>query len=346
MTGIVSLSELQVLRIFSSRISRAFIVTLLVFTFSAAAAFSDAASAQQITIRLNHTFGPGTNADQGVKSFGEEIAKKTNGRIQVRVFPSGELADEREEYALLNTGAIEMALAQQLIPALVPEYGIVDMLYLWRDQEQLRKFYAGPIGDEIKEKILKIRGIRALGFIDRGARNLTTKDRPVKTPADLKGMKIRTLQVPAHIEAWRMLGATPVPMSINEVFIGLQQGVVDAQENPVEMIKSMSFNEVQKYLIRTGHHRSVIWFVISEKFYQSLSPEDRKLIESEAKVAEAYANRLQREQDASIEQELLSKGMIGIDPDREAFREAVSGLPAKFANQWQPGLYEKIQQIK
>lgn len=304
------------------------------------------AFAQQITIRFNHTFGPGTNADQGVKYFAEEVTKKTSGRIQVKVFSSGELADEREQYPLLNSAAIEMALAQQLIPTLTPEYGIVDMLYLWRDQAHIRKFYEGPNGDEIKDKILKLRGIRTFGFIDRGARNLTTRDRPVKTPADLKGMKIRTLQVPAHIEAWRMLGATPVPMSINEVFVGLQQGVVDAQENPVEMIKSMSFNEVQKYLIRSGHHRAVIWIVISEKFYQSLSPEDRQLIATTAKAAEAQANKLQVEQDSDIEKELLSKGMIAIDPDRDAFRQAVSGLPAKFAKQWRPDLYETIMAIK
>lgn len=307
-------------------------------------AFMPSAQAQQITIRFNHTFGPGTNADQAVKRFGEEIARKSGNRIQVKIFSSGELAEEIPQYNLLQANAIEMALAGPLVPTLTPEYGIVDMLYLWRDQGQIRRFHEGPIGQEIQAKILQVKAIRTLAFINRGARNLTSS-KPVRSPADLKGMKIRTLQVPAHIEAWRMLGATPVPMSINEVFVGLQQGVIDAQENPVEMIKAMSFFEVQKYLVKTAHHRGVIWLVASEKFMQSLSADDRRLVQSEAKAAAAYGDQLQEALDASIEKELLAKGMTAIDPDKEAFRNAVKELPAKFAKQWQPGLYEKIRSM-
>lgn len=309
-------------------------------------AFVPSADAQQIAIRFNHTFGPGTNADQAVKRFAEEVGKKSGNRIQVKVFSSGELAEERDQYNLLQTGAIEMALAGLLVGTVTPEYGIIDMLYLWRDQDHLRKFYEGTIGQEIQAKILQLKSIRALGFINRGPRYLTTKDRVVRTPADLKGLKIRTLQVPVHIEAWRMLGATPVPMAIGEVFVGLQQGVIDGQENPVEMIKAMSFFEVQKYLIRTAHHRAVIWLVASEKFLKGLSAEDRRLIETEAKAAEAFGNRLQQELDESVEKELLAKGMTAIDPDKEAFRKAVSGLPDKFSKQWQPGLYKKIEDIR
>jgi TRAP-type transport system periplasmic protein len=311
-----------------------------------APAFIPSASAQQVTIRFNHTFGPGTNADQAVKRFAEEVIKKSGNRVQVKVFSSGELAEERDQYNLIQTGAIEMALAGLLIPTVAPEYGIVDMLYIWRDQDHLRKCLQGPIGQEIQAKIFQQKGIRTLGFINRGPRNLTTKDRPVRTPADLKGLKIRTLQTPVQIEAWRMLGATPVPMTIGEVFVGLQQGVIDGQENPVEMIKAMSFFEVQKYLIHTAHYRGVTWIVASDKFFQKLSPEDKKLIETEAKAAEAYGNRLQDELDASIEKELLSKGMTAVEPDKDAFRKAVTGLPEKFSKQWKAGLFEQIQAIR
>lgn len=295
-----------------------------------------------VAIRFNHTFGPGSNADQAVKRFAEDVGKKSGNRIQVKVFSAGELGQEREQYDLLQTGAMEMALAGLLIPAVAPEYGVMDMPYLWRDQEHVRKVFEGPIGQELQAKVLQRKGIRTLAFINRGPRNLTTRTRPVRVPADLQGMKIRTLQNPVHIEAWKMLGASPVPMAIGEVFVGLQQGTVEAQENPVEMIKAMSFHEVQKYLIRTSHVRSVIWLVASDRFWKTLSPEDQRLLDMEAKAAAAYGDRLQMELDAAIEKELQAKGMTIIDPNVAEFRKALAGLPAKFSNDWMPGLYDRI----
>ncbi len=295
-----------------------------------------------VAIRFNHTFGPGSNADQAVKRFAEEVGKKSGNRIQVKVFSAGELGQEREQYDLLQTGAMDMALAGLLIPAVAPEYGVMDMPYLWRDQEHVRKVFGGPIGQELQAKILQRKGIRNLAFINRGPRYLTTKTRAVRMPADLRGMKIRTLQNPVHIEAWRMLGASPVPMAIGEVFTGLQQGTIEAQENPVEMIKAMSFHEVQRYLIRTSHVRSVIWVVVSDRFWKTLSPEDQRLLETEARTAAAYGDRLQQELDSAIEKELQAKGMTIIDPNVEQFQKALAGLPAKFAKEWMPGLFERI----
>jgi TRAP-type C4-dicarboxylate transport system substrate-binding protein len=120
--------------------------------------FVSSADAQQITIRFNHTFGPETNADQAVKRFAEEVGEKSGNRVQVKVFSSGELAEERDQYNLLHTGAIEMALAGLLVGTVTPEYGIIDMLYLWRDQDHLRKFYEGSIGQEIEAKVLQLKG--------------------------------------------------------------------------------------------------------------------------------------------------------------------------------------------
>lgn len=318
------------------------VILLAVAILAAVVAGTEGMATAAISIRFNHTFGPGSSADLAVKRFAEEVAKKSGNRIQVKVFSAGELGQEREQYDLLQTGAIEMALAGLLVPAVAPEYGVVDMPYLWRDQEHLRKVLDGPIGQELQAKMLQRKGIRNLAFINRGPRNLTTKTRPVRVPADLQGMKIRTLQNPVHIEAWKMLGASPVPMAIGEVFVGLQQGTVEAQENPVEMIKAMSFAEVQKYLIRTAHVRGFIWVVVSDRFWKTLSPEDQRLLETEAKAAAAFGDRLQQEQDTAIEKELQAKGMIIIDPDVAEFRKALAGLPAKFSKEWMPGLYERI----
>jgi len=151
-------------------------------------------------------------------------------------------------------------MGAQLIGAVCQEFGILDLPYLWRDQEHVRKVWSGPIGQEMVQTVLQRKGIRILAALNRGPRNLTTKNKAVKVPADLKGLKIRTIQNPVHIEAWKTLGANPVPMAFGEVFTALQQGTIDGQENPYEMIYSNSLFEVQKYMILTRHVRALIWF--------------------------------------------------------------------------------------
>ena len=302
---------------------------------------------QPKVINLNHTMGVNTYPDQAVKWFAEQMEQRTKGSVKVKIFSAGELGQEVEQYDAMNLGTLESALmGAQLIGAVCPEYGILDLPYLWRDQDHLRKVWAGPIGQEMKQAILQRKGIRILAAMDRGPRNLTTKNKIVRVPDDLKGLKIRTIQNPVHIVAWKILGANPVPMAFGEVFTALQQGTIDGQENPYEMIYANSLYEVQKYMILTRHVRAMIWFGVSEKFWKTFSPEQQKIFADTAVEAAAYNDKLLLAGDQALEKKLQEKGMIFIKPELGKFTEKVKAVPEKFKDVWKAGLFEKIVDTK
>jgi tripartite ATP-independent transporter DctP family solute receptor len=308
---------------------------------------STGALAQQKTLNLNHTMGVNTYPDNAFKWFATEVEKRSNGSIKVKVFSAGELGQEVEQYDAMNLGSLESALmGAQLIGAVAPEFGILDLPYLWRDQEHLRRVWAGSIGQQMTEAVLERKGIRILAVMNRGPRNLTTRNRAVKTVDDLKGLKIRTIQNPVHIAAWKTLGANPVPMAFGEVFTALQQGTIDGQENPYEMIYANSLFEVQKYLVMTNHVRSMIWFGVSEKFWKTLSAEQQKIVSSTAQEAAAMNDKQLLAGEEDLERKLQAKGMMFVKPDLEKFTQAIKAVPEQFKSVWKPGLYEKIVATK
>ena len=223
------------------------------------------AVAADFTMRINHTFGINSFPDRALQEFKKEIEQKSDKRIEVRLYSSGELGQEIEQYELLQTGSLEAALlGGQILSSVTPEYAMFEAPYLWRDQEHLRKVWDGAVGKEVSEALLKRKGIQIIGVWNRGARNLTTNSKVVKSPRDLQGLKIRTTQNPVHVAAWKALGAIPTPMAFGEVFMGLRQGVIDGQENPLDLIQSASLFEVQKNLHLTQHVRSIGWLGVSE----------------------------------------------------------------------------------
>lgn len=300
--------------------------------------------AQEFTMRINHTMGVDSFPDKGLKSFAEQIEARTNGRIVVRLYSSGELGQELEQYDLMQVGALEAALmGAQVLSSVAPEYAAFEMPYLWRDQDHVRTVWAGPIGEEISAAILERKGIRIIGVYNRGARNLTT-NKPVRSPADLAGMKIRTTQNPVHVAAWKALGSVPTPMPFGEVYMGLRQGVIDGQENPVDLIASASLDEVQTHLQMTEHVRAMGWFGVSEVWFSSL-PEDLKTaVLEEATAAMAASDEMLANGEGDILESLKAKMTVipAEEIDIEAFREGVAGVPAEFSSTWKPGLVEAI----
>ncbi|MEW6082719.1 MAG: TRAP transporter substrate-binding protein [Bacillota bacterium] len=305
------------------------------------------AEKKEHVIHVNHEMGAGTPVAATLERFAEMVEAKSNGRIQVEVYHTGELGSERQMYELMESGAVQMGLSgSALIAAVAPEYGALDMPYLFASQEHLRSVVSGPVGQELTEKILDRKGIRVLGFMDRAPRHLTTKGaRVVRQPADLKGLKIRIREIPVQVEAWRALGASPVPMAFGELYTALQMGTVDAQENPVEVTYGNSFQEVQDNLMLTGHVREVQWLLISELFWKEIDEEDRNIITSAARDALTYGDQLTEEQERDYINKLAEAGMNVVELGHDeisAFQEAVKDVPSKFADKWLPGLYERI----
>lgn len=301
--------------------------------------------AAEVTMRINHTFGVNSFPDRALQEFKKQVEAKSNKRIEVRLFSSGELGQEIEQYDLMQTGSLEAALlGGQVLSSVTPEYGMFEAPYLWRDQAHLRKVWDGAIGKEISDALLSRKGIRIVGVWNRGARNLTTTSKVVKAPQDLGGLKIRTTQNPVHVAAWKALGALPTPMAFGEVFMGLRQGVIDGQENPLDLIQSASFFEVQKNLHLTQHVRSIGWFGVSEAWFKRVPDDLKKVITAEARTAMLLNDRTLAAEEDKILADLAKRMNVVREQDMDiaAFRARMKALPQEFAKTWKKGLYEQI----
>jgi tripartite ATP-independent transporter DctP family solute receptor len=301
------------------------------------------ASARPLTIRFNHTDGRGGEAFHFAERFKALAAERSGGRITVQTFHTGELGAERDMFDSLQIGAIEMGRSGSLIISIAaPAYGAMDVPYVFRSQEHLRNVLSGPIGQAMHGEFLARRGIRVLGIVNRGPRHLTTRNRAVRTPVDLRGLKLRVPEIPVYVAAWRALGASPLPMAFPEVFTALQQGTIDGQENPLGTIHGNNFQDVQRYLILTAHVRGNGWMIASERFWQSLSGEDRTLIQGCVNDAAAHADAViaQRESELRL---TLQQRMTVVEPDTRPFADIVlRDVPPRFADRWRPGLLDEI----
>lgn len=182
-----------------------------------------------------------------------------------------------------------------------------------------------------------------LGIVNRGPRHLTTSNRPVRTPADLAGLKLRVPEIPVYLAAWRALGASPTPMAFPEVFTALQQGTIDGQENPLSTIHGNSFHEVQRHLVLTTHVRGNGWMIASERFWQSLTEADRRLLQQAVNDASAHADEQIAQREVGLLATLRQRGMNVIEPDINAFSTVVQReVPPRFADRWLPGLLDAV----
>jgi TRAP-type transport system periplasmic protein len=312
---------------------------------SCVAILPGAGFAQSVVANLNHQM-TGTVIDEAVQRMAADLDTQSDGRVGIKVHSRGELGGERDMFDLMQVGAIEMGVTGSVIvSAVAPEYGVLDAPYLFKSPEHLAKVMDGPIGTGLKETLIERKGIRIIGRMDRAPRHLSTGGKEVRSPEDLSGLKIRMREIPAQIEAFRALGASPVPMAFGEVYTALQTGVLDAQENPLDIIMGTSLYEVQDTITLTGHVREVQYLVVSDIWWQSLSDADRALVEQAAEKAMSWGQDRVYQADAELVETAKSKGLtvIELTPEQRAsFSAGVADLPQTFAGKWKDGLYQQI----
>ena len=318
---------------------------LFLFGFSAGASQSMAYTGEgQKTLMLKSgSEGPTTEA-MGVASvrFAEEMKKRTNGKIQITHYASSQLGTARQMIESIKGGA--MAYMVSGWGAWTPILDTTLLPYLFRDLDHADKVIHGPIGAEWTRTLIEKSGIRIVGWVFRGFRNCTLTKVAVRTPADMKGLKFRVPESAVNLETWRATGARPTPMAWTEVYTALQQGAIDGQENPTDTIIMNSLFEVQKYLVLTRHVNPPGWQQMSEKVWQSLTPETQKVwVATWNEVAQGVRKTILEQELAHFET-WKSKGGIVIEPDEAAFRAAMKDVWKKFAPKaWGEGVYEKIQ---
>lgn len=313
-----------------------------IIALTAAAVLGFAAPAAATTvIKAGHGTHTTHPTHLALVKLAEIVNAKSNGEMKIEIYPDRQLGEEREMVEGLQLGTVDMAVVSTgPLVAFVPELGVVDLPFLFKNSQHAYKVFDSEIGQGLLEKF-ETRNIVGLAWWENGWRSLTSK-KEVKSPADLKGMKLRTMQNPVHIAAFKELGAAPIPMVWGEVFTSLSQGVIDAQENPVTIIYSNSLWEVQKYLTLTRHVYGPHVALFSKSVWDRLTPAQQNILTEAMIEATAY----QRETSAKLEAEqlklLADKGMVIEEVDIVPFQDATADTAAAFKN-IDPAVVAKIK---
>ena len=317
------------------------LLVLSVFVSFASAALA----ADKIVLKFGHLADEKNTWHLGALKFKELVEKNSGGRIEVKIYPNEQLGKEKDLVTSIQTGTADMGIFGETLTTFGADKTIfMATPYLLRDAAHLHKVAGGEMGKEIEAQVLEKAKLRVLGYMERGPRELTSS-RAVKTPDDLKGMKIRLPNVPIFLAAWEALGAKPIPMAFSEVFTSLQQGTIEGQENPYALIASAHFYEVQKFLNKTSHVRGWIYVCIGEKRFASLPDDLKKVVLDAGKEMQAYENKLFLEEEGKLEK-LLKEKMTFVDVDQAAFAKIASEAVLKNLNDSQKEMYKKIQAIQ
>lgn len=274
----------------------------------------------------------------------EKVKEQTNGNVTIEVFPLSQIGAERELTEGLTLGTVDMVISSTApIVNFLPEIGILDMPFLFESREHAFKVLEGEVGQELIQGLDGI-GIVGLAWAENGFRHITNSTHPITSPEDLKGVKIRTQENPIHLDAFTALGAQPTPMAWNEALTALQQGVVDAQENPLVVADTYKLHEAnQKYMTLTGHLFSPALIMFSKSVWETLPVEYQEIIQKEAKAAGEYERELSIKADEESLKVVKENGIEVIENvDVAPFREAIQSVYEKYESQYGK---EKIEAI-
>ena len=275
------------------------------------------------------------------RAFKDIVEAETSGSIKVQLFAAGQLGGERELIESTKLGTIQMSMVSGAIAGYFKPAMVLDIPYLFSSAPVAWKVLDGPFGQELGDAILKKTGMRVLAYGETGFRNFTNSKRPIKSPADLKGLKIRVMETPLYVTMVKSLGAAPTPISWPEVYTSLQQGVVDGQENPVSVILQAKFSEVQKYLTLDGHTYGADFILINDRFYQKLSADQRGIIQRAAIVACNCGRSIQQLNSAMGVSKLTAQGMVVYSPT-PAQRAEFKRLTQKPVIDWMKGQVDSV----
>ncbi|MBE6906384.1 MAG: DctP family TRAP transporter solute-binding subunit [Ruminococcaceae bacterium] len=267
--------------------------------------------------------------------FESMVEERTEGRYDIQLYPNGVLGDDLKATDQVKAGVLDAVVTSPSpIGSTVKEIMVFDLPYIFTSEEEADEVLAGPFADYLDEK-MKESGLINVAWYEDGFRHLTNSVRPVLTPDDVKGLKIRTMENPIHLAIWQKLGANPTPMAYTDVFTALQQHVIDGQENPFPSINDGKFQEVQKYLSTTGHVYSPFVFVFNPKTLDSIPEADRDIILQAAKDTEPINRKLNRDASKATREEMEKSGLAIIDlsvEQKKAFQEILKPIWDEFTN--------------
>lgn len=317
------------------------LVLLMCTSFVFAQGQDESKAKGPIIMKLGHGIQNSHPAHLAAVKFAEDVKAKTNGQIEIQVYPNRQLGEERELVEGLQIGTVDFVITSTgPLVSFVPEIGVVDLPFLFSSSEHAYKVLDGEIGQNILDKFSP-KGIVGLSFMENGWRSISS-NKKVESPKDLVGMKVRTMENQIHMAAFRALGASPVPMVWGEVYTSLQQGVIDGQENPPVILATNALWEVQKYYALTKHFYTPQMFLMSKSSADKLPSEQMSIIKAAAKDATDFQRAKMAELDTEYIKTLTDNKMEVYEVNRALFQEATKSVYTEYASKFGADVIDKI----
>ena len=282
---------------------------------------------------------------RAIERFVNRVAERTGENFQIQTFPSEQAGNERQMLDAVILGNLDICKTSTgIISAVVPEFGVFDLPYVFRDLNHMMATVKSKVGQDLATK-LEARNVKILFWMEQGTRSFYTTHKQVLTPADLKGMKIRTISSPVMVDTINALGATATPMGFGDLYLGLKSGVVDGAENAPDAIWYSKQHEVSKYFTVTNHFRTPVVVVMNKAKFDALPPEYQEIVMTTARETQEWAGTLYSQVSAALMGSLKKSGMVIAEADEQAFRKAVEPVYAKHAEKFAAQL-KAIREIK
>jgi tripartite ATP-independent transporter DctP family solute receptor len=290
--------------------------------------------AAEITLRAGHDQPPKSMYDEGHQYLARKLAERTNGRVQVQVFPAAQLGSEVVMLEGLRMGSIDIIVAHVANAAtVVPELALFSVSYLFKDQDHFERVINTPKFQQRISQLVegKNLGLKVLSFYSAGVRSLYNRKAPVRTPEDLKGMKVRVMANPVEAKIWKTFGAIPTPMATGEVYSALQAGAIDGGENSPSVVEGLKYYEPAPYLVMTEHQRSLALLMMNEKRLKALPPDIQKILLDTAGEAADFERKRDAELNVEAIERMKARGAKVIEPDRAKFASLVPSIQDEVA---------------
>ncbi|MBL3597457.1 TRAP transporter substrate-binding protein [Rhodovulum sulfidophilum] len=288
-----------------------------------------------VTLRLAHVVNEQDAYQVAAVAFRDLVAERSDGKITVEIVPNATLGDERTLLEGMQIGSVDMGLITNgPVANFVEEMAVFELPFLFPSDEAAYKVLDGEIGQELLDRLADV-NLKGLAYAERGFRNLTNSRRPVATPADLDGLRIRVMENPVYTDSFRALGANAIPMAWTEALTAMQQGTIDGQENPVGVVHAFKLNETQTYMTMTRHTYAPAIFVMGMPAWSKLPEAAQEIVLKSARDAAAAERAFNAETEAEQLAELKAAGMeVNETPDLAAFKQAVAPVYEKYGEKF------------
>lgn len=284
----------------------------------------------EYTIRIGHVLAPTHPYQLGLEHFKELMEERTSGRVQVEVFHSSQLGNERDMVEGLQLGTLEMCMVSTApLSSFTSDFLVFDLPFIFSNVATARGCVDSEIGQNMLDQ-LSNQGIKGLCYFENGFRSVTNSKLPITVPADLAGMKIRTMENPIHMDSFRAMNADPTPMAFGELFTALQQKTIDAQENPLAIVETSAFYEVQSYLSLTEHFYAPTPVLVAQAYYDSLPADIQTTLKECMLESRDFERGVLDEMNTRLISELADEGLAINEVDKGPFIEAVQSVYEKY----------------